>query len=87
MTTKKGEGYTNKGAVKLQVTLCRVNYLNNQLFWFGSNPESQKYHICKNSILSFYIANVILSCSKSISNVQYNFIFRNLVEIIEEEGR
>ncbi|WIY62211.1 hypothetical protein [Bacillus arachidis] len=47
MTTKKGEGYTNKNAVKLQVTLCRVNYPNDQLVWFGSNPESQKYHICK----------------------------------------
>lgn len=30
MTIKKGEDYTNKSAVKLQVTLCQINYPNNQ---------------------------------------------------------
>jgi hypothetical protein len=33
MTTEKGEDYTNKSAVKLQVTLCRINFLNTQLFF------------------------------------------------------
>ncbi len=47
MTTKKGEGYTNKGAVKLHVSLYRMNYLNVQSVFSESNLESQNYHSYK----------------------------------------
>lgn len=33
MTTKRGKDYTNKSAVQLQVTLCQINYPNNQLIY------------------------------------------------------
>lgn len=52
MTNKKGEDCTNKSALKLQVTLCRFNYLNTQLIL--RNPESQKYHIYPK--ITFYVS-------------------------------
>ncbi|PFA58889.1 hypothetical protein CN402_18750 [Bacillus sp. AFS015896] len=63
-TTKKGEDYSNKSAVKLQVTLCRINFLNAQLIKFRNNLEPQKYYIYKNSTLSLYIAKMILFYSE-----------------------